>query len=678
MKTTNRLFTKLLLTSLLLLGSPVNALATDMRISNFYPSVFGEYQNLRLLKRSVDLSGTCQIGTIYINSSDQLLECSANGLGAGYWRPIPDIWTQDPDTDYIYLTDTSNPSLQVGIGTATPEFKLTLNTDGGILAKGTFGSGDTLPDLGAGTRMLWYPRKAAFRAGYVSGSQWDDSSIGNYSMAMGRNTVASGVASVVVGGDGNTASGDYTAIIGGQSNTASARGAVVGGGQNNVASAQYSAIGGGFTNTASANAATVFGGANNQATAIGATVGGGTQNSTSVNYSFIGGGYLNNLSDAVVDGMDWYSTIGGGRQNISIDDYTTIGGGYNNYINGEFNTIAGGLNQFTQGVTIPPNTYIPSFGTVLGGSASYIRGRGSYGVTGGFINSVDARYGVSLGGDSNGVGTEDGGWNFDNEGSVNVGGQTNIIGKQYSVTTGGFSNYVWGNYSWAAGRGMWMGQPGGGDDADRSFLWGSHNTGITPTIKTDDAFMIYSGKMGIRDINPAAVLEINTNGVVNDYLGIGSVANGDKFYIKYDATPTIKAKLGVGTSNPANSWDFANASGAYLSTGGTWFNGSSRKMKTNITPLTEEESLTALNQLRPVTFNYQATNNPGVGFIAEEVPEIVAMNDRKSISSMDVIALLIEAAKSQEKQIRNDEQQLLEMEKQVETLTERLNQLKAR
>ena len=39
--------------------------------------------------------------------------------------------------------------------------------------------------------MFWYPGKAAFRAGYVSGTDWNDSSIGKYSAAFGENTTAS-------------------------------------------------------------------------------------------------------------------------------------------------------------------------------------------------------------------------------------------------------------------------------------------------------------------------------------------------------------------------------------------------------------------------------------------------------------------------------------------------------
>ncbi|NHZ86933.1 MAG: hypothetical protein GWP19_13840, partial [Planctomycetia bacterium] len=85
----------------------------------------------------------------------------------------------------------------------------------GALVTGTYGSG-TIPATGAGTRLMWYPKKAAFRVGYVYGAQWDDGSIGNQSIAMGHSTTASGTGSTAMGsyttasGDNSTAIGRYT------------------------------------------------------------------------------------------------------------------------------------------------------------------------------------------------------------------------------------------------------------------------------------------------------------------------------------------------------------------------------------------------------------------------------------------------------------------------------------
>jgi len=81
---------------------------------------------------------------------------------------------------------------------------------GGLLFDGNVGS---ILKEGAGTRLLWYPAKSAFRAGYVNGTQWDDTNIGYYSVAMGYNTRASGQYSTAMG-EGTTASNWYSTAMG--------------------------------------------------------------------------------------------------------------------------------------------------------------------------------------------------------------------------------------------------------------------------------------------------------------------------------------------------------------------------------------------------------------------------------------------------------------------------------
>ncbi|MBB4638655.1 tail fiber domain-containing protein [Longimicrobium terrae] len=80
-----------------------------------------------------------------------------------------------------------------------------LNADGGFVVRGTEGEG-SLPATGAGVRMMWFPNRAAFRAGRVGtfdsndgSTYWDLNNVGVASAAFGTNTRASGASSFAAG-----------------------------------------------------------------------------------------------------------------------------------------------------------------------------------------------------------------------------------------------------------------------------------------------------------------------------------------------------------------------------------------------------------------------------------------------------------------------------------------------
>jgi len=83
----------------------------------------------------------------------------------------------------------------------------------GIISTGTLDSGSDLTISGEGTRLIWYPKKGAFRAGNVYGPVWDDVNIGYNSAAFGNTTRASGKSSTAMG-YGTSASGDYSTAMG--------------------------------------------------------------------------------------------------------------------------------------------------------------------------------------------------------------------------------------------------------------------------------------------------------------------------------------------------------------------------------------------------------------------------------------------------------------------------------
>jgi hypothetical protein len=118
-----------------------------------------------------------------------------------------------------------------------------VNVDAGAKFEGVYDadiSGTGIPIEGAGTRMMWYPRKAAFRAGGINGTQWDAANIGSYSVAIGENVRASGdnatafglrstaaqVSSFAVGED-NTASGAASVAMGYHAHTNARQGSFV-------------------------------------------------------------------------------------------------------------------------------------------------------------------------------------------------------------------------------------------------------------------------------------------------------------------------------------------------------------------------------------------------------------------------------------------------------------------
>jgi hypothetical protein len=138
-----------------------------------------------------------------------------------------------------------------GTGTTlyAPVERMALLGDGDFLLNGG-ASGYTgtasVPVTGAGSRMLFDVQKGAFRAGRVTGTQWDNGSIGNWSVALGQDVTASGDGAVALGSS-STASGGpsfaaVTATASGQYSTAIGNGATASGlgsfavGSGNVAS----------------------------------------------------------------------------------------------------------------------------------------------------------------------------------------------------------------------------------------------------------------------------------------------------------------------------------------------------------------------------------------------------------------------------------------------------------
>ncbi len=98
--------------------------------------------------------------------------------------------------------------------------------------------------------------------------------------------------------------------------------------------------------------------------------------------------------------------------------------------------------------------------------------------------------------------------------------------------------------------------------------------------------------------------------------------------------------------------------------------GSSREYKENIQTLQAKEAIDALRELRPVRFNYKIDpNEESIGFIAEEVPDLVATKSRKSLSTMDVVAVLAKVTQEQQKVIEQLSQKIVDLEKELKAVS---------
>jgi len=130
------------------------------------------------------------IGNWGLNGNDI---SSLSGSFIGTTNP-EDLVFKTNNTERMRLTTNG----RIGIGTNTPLTDFHINNGDGFLITGIFGNG-TIPTQGAGTRLMWYPAKGAFRSGRVTGTTWDNANVGDYSFASGYNTRASGNYSVAFG-----------------------------------------------------------------------------------------------------------------------------------------------------------------------------------------------------------------------------------------------------------------------------------------------------------------------------------------------------------------------------------------------------------------------------------------------------------------------------------------------
>ena len=130
-------------------------------------------------------------------------------------------------------------------------------------------------------------------------------------------------------------------------------------------------------------------------------------------------------------------------------------------------------------------------------------------------------------------------------------------------------------------------------------------------------------------------------------------------YLKSDGN------VGIGTSSPT---ERLHVAGNALISGNLEL-GSSRAFKKNIQPLEAKAAVDTLKALKPVSFNYKIDpTETSIGFIAEDVPDLVATNSRKSVSPMDIVAVLTKVIQEQQRTIDELSRRIGDLEKEEDGL----------
>ncbi len=183
---------------------------------------------------------------------------------------------------------------------------------------------------------------------------------------------------------------------------------------------------------------------------------------------------------------------------------------------------------------------------------------------------------------------------------------------------------------------------------------GIENTAIgafacqTQTTGTDITCTGYATEVKGQNVHNATAIGAHASVSVSDAVVLGSVAgvNG----------ATATARVGIGTSSPTNLLTLGRGFGPSVADG--WATYSSRRWKTNIQTL--HGALEKVERLRGVSYDVKANGQHEVGVIAEEVgavvPELVTYEangkDARSVDYSRLTALLIEAVKQQQQEIR--------------------------
>jgi hypothetical protein len=368
-----------------------------------------------------------------------------------------------------------------------------------------------------------------------------------------------------------------------------------------------------------------------------------------------------------------YCNILGGRDNSASGHGSVISGGFSNYATGDSGAVTGGSHNDAYGICSfvgggrgngagdyagvsggQGNQAGPG-GFIGGGSHNNAYGYGYEIVCGGVDNRAYGRCAIVAGGEADSAldiwSTVGGGYQnaARSHSSVVSGGYANKASGLASVVSGGSWNSTDNQFTSVCG-GEWNSNKG----SHSTILGGQHNT-IADTAATSIVFGTYSRVY-------TASRAVFFNGNFSGYFGIN---RDDAYGIQYP--------LHVGTNA-------SNGNGAYLTSGGTWTNGSSRTFKENFTPFDGPELLRKISALSVTTYNFKNSTEKHIGPVAEEfvgafdtgvIRESDGKRDDQYLAGSDVAGVALAGVQELTKENQELRQMIIELQRKVERLEKR-------
>ena len=201
---------------------------------------------------------------------------------------------------------------------------------------------------------------------------------------------------------------------------------------------------------------------------------------------------------------------------------------------------------------------------------------------------------------------------------------------------------------------------------------------IRPGAPTSSIDIAASGKVGIGTDKAHAKLHVEADTANGEGMIIGKAddvsTNLATLHVK--GSGYFAQKLGIGTNSASQSTTLYVDGTAFISK--TLEIGSSRTRKENIHEVTLDEAHAALDELNPVHFNYKGDDEHQLGFIAEDVPDLVATKNRKSIVPMDFVAVLTKVVQDHERREKELQQTVASQEQTLKLLSEKLAAMEER